>query len=346
MTPWRTYADPPQADPSLSRADRREQARALRDDLGFDEALRSSGTGFVVWMCSDALDAVASPAGITLDAAHVDDALPGSWERDLLDLARTRAPSPRAAQALAEGYQEGVGWVATVPLHEARAEALGRARRLATDVRAGAAQSVATATRRLVSRDARVRPDRAAARWGSQVELVADPGAEVAQYRESLPEPVARMLAQYQVSDAVSGSDGQLLVVMARGSDADDVVLLEALPAHPSTREPSMGAWRDGSDVHRVLLAREAVPLVPAEFAGWSTSADGSISRVWSRARASSDAVDLGGRRASARRWGAALGLLHAASSDAASLAGYVGRSRRFAAAVSDVVAEERTQQG
>jgi hypothetical protein len=347
VTPWRTYADPPQTDPGLTRDQRRERGRQARDDIGFDDALRTGGTHQPVWMCADALDAVVDPIGtgrpgVVMDAAHVDDALPGPWERDLVDLARRRARTGRSIEALAEGYQQGVAWVADVPLHEAHAEALRRARRLARDAPLPAALSHATAVRRLVSRDARVRPGRAAERWGGEVTSWADPTAELAQYRESLPEAAARILAQYRVADAVAGPRGQLLVVMARGSGADDVILLEAVPAQPSSREVRMGAWREGSDVQRVLLAREAVPLVPAEFMGWSTSPDGSTGRAWSRARASTAAVDLGSGRGSARRWGTALGLLHAASADAAWLTGYIGRSRRFPAALRDVVNDER----
>lgn len=342
VSPWRTYADPPQVDADLARAERYARGRRLRHEVGFAEALRSAGTGQAVWMCADSLDLVSGPGGPLLDAAHVDDALPGPWERDLLDLARVRGLTGGRAEALAEGYQQGVAWIADVPLHEARAEALRRATRLAEDARASSALSARQAVEKLVSRHGRVRRDRAAARWGDDVDAIADPSAEVAQYRESLPEPVGRMLAQYRVTDAVAGAHGQALMVLSRGPDDDDVILLEALPADASTRETSMGAWREGSDVHRVLLAREAVPLVPAEFAGWSTSPDGAVARIWSRARASSGRVELGGRRASARRWGATLGLLHGVHCDAALLAGYLGRSRRFPEAVREIVTEER----
>ncbi len=338
MTAWRTYADPPASDPSLGRAERTARARARREEVGFADALRTSGSGYVVWMCADALDAVAGPAGIVLDAAHVDDCLPGPWESDLLELAALHGMGGRAVEAMAEGYQRGVSVVAAEPLHAARAEALRRSGALADAISRQAAQSSATAVRRLVSPGARLRHDRIAARWGGAVESVADLGAEMAQYRESLPEADARLLTQYRIADAVAGGDGRLLALLARGSEGDDVLLLEAAPAEPSTREESFGAWRDGSDVQRVLLAREAVPLVPAEFAGWSTSADGAVARVWSRARAATERPELGGRRASARRLGTALGLLHAANGDAASLAGYVGRSRKFPAAVRDAV--------
>ena len=342
MTAWRTYADPPESNPSLSRSERVARGRARRDEVGFADALRTSGSGYVVWMCADALDAVAGPTGIVLDAAHVDDCLPGPWESDLLDLAARQGMGGRAAAAMAEGYQRGISAVAAEPLHGARAQALRRSGALARAIAPGAAQSSATAVRRLVSPGVRLRHDRIAARWAGAVAPVADLGAEMAQYRESLPEADARLLAQYRVADAVAGDDGRLLVLLARGSDGDDVLLLEAAPAEPSTREESFGAWRDGSDVQRVLLAREAVPLVPAEFAGWSTSADGAVARVWSRARAATSRPELGGRRSRARRLGAALGLLHAANGDAASLAGYVGDSRKFPAAVRDAVLAAR----
>ena len=342
MTAWRTYADPPQSDPGLSRSERTALARARRGAIGFADALRTSGSGYVVWMCAEALDAVAGPEGPVLDAAHVDDCLPGPWESDLLDLAARQGMGGRAAEAMAEGYQLGIAAIAAEPLHAARAEALRRSRALARSVSSAAAQSSATAVRRLVSPGARLRRDRIAARWGGEVHAVADLGSEVAQYRESLPEAYARLLAQYRVADAVAADDGRLLVLLARGSDGEDALLLEATPAEPSSREASFGAWRDGSDVQRVLLAREAVPLVPSEFAGWSTSADGSVARVWSRARAATARPDLGGRRASARRLGAALGLLHAVNGDAASLAGYVGHSRKFPAAVRDAVLSVR----
>ncbi len=338
MTSWRTYADPPASDPTLSRAERKGRARALRDELPFAEALSTAGTGYVVWMCADALDAVAGPTGTALDAVHVDDALPGPWETDLIDLALHQGMGGRAAESMAEGYQQGLAAVAAEPLHAAQAEALRRSRRLAAGVTAEAAQSTTTAVRRLVSSGARLRRDRAEAHWGCAAEAIGDLGSEMAQYRESLPEHDARLLAQYRVADAVAGEGGRLLVLLARGTDGDDVLLLEATATHPSTRESSFGAWRDGSDVQRVLLAREAVPLVPAEFAGWSTSADGAVARVWSRARLAVEVPDLGGRRARARRLGTVLGLLHAATGDAASLSGYVGHSRKFPLAVRDAV--------
>ena len=336
MSPWRTYADPPESDPSAGREERKATARALRDDVDFDTALADNATGFVVWMCADALDLVDSPRGPIIDAANVDDALPGPWEADLLDLARRRSLTGRAVEAMAEGYQRAVAALAMEPLHASRGEALRRSRGLAAGMEASAAQSVTTAVRRLVSPGARLRRDRVADRWGCAAQDSPDLGAELAQYRESLPEPSSRLLAQYRVADALAGDAGRLLVLMSRGSDGDDVVLLEATPAHESTRESEFGAWREGSDVQRVLLAREAVPLVPAEFAGWSTSADGMTARVWSRARAAKSLPDWGGKRARAQRLGAALGLLHASSADAASLAGYLGHSRRFATAVRD----------
>jgi hypothetical protein len=284
-----------------------------------------------------------------LDAADVDDALPGPWEADLIALARTEASGAKAVLALAEAYQRAVGAVADEPLHAARAEAGRRARRLAAGVPRDAARSADTAVRRLVSSGTRLRRNRVAEGWSvrpggsaepplsGSVADAPDPTVEMAQYRESLSEPGAQLLVQYALADAVVSDDGRMLALLARG--ADDVLLLEGRPVAPSTREPQWGAWRDGSDVHRVLLARETIPLVPVELGGWSTSADGSVARVWSRARIATESLALGGRRERARSLGTALGLIHAVNGDAAALAGYLGRSRAFPEALREAVA-------
>lgn len=338
MTTWRIYADPPSTESGVTRTERRRRARSLRDEIDFEQALAQSATPYAVWMCSDALDIATGPTGPLIDAVHVDDALPGPWESDLLDLARREDLSGRAAEALGEGYQRAVTAVADEPLHAVRDAARRLAVGLAAGVSPGSAQSARMAERRLVSAGTRIRRDRVSAWWSSAVEDGGDVAGEMAQYRESLPEALSRLLSQYTAVDAVRGDHGRMLVLLAQGTDGDDVVLLEAVAAQASTREADMGVWRDGSDVQRVLLARESVPLVAPEFIGWSTSPDGAVARVWSRARASkSDGAparaDLGGTRARARRLGAALGLLHAASGDPVSLAGYLGQSRKFPAA-------------
>ena len=338
MTPWRTYADPPIPDPDRGRDDRRAAGRARRDEFGFDTALAGDASGFVVWMCADSLDAVAGPRGPVVDACQVDDALPGPWEADLLDLARRQEWTGRAAEAMAEGYQQAIASIAAEPLHSSREQALRRARRLAEDVDPATAQSSETAARRLVSPGLRLRHDRVAERWQSDVGPSGDISPELAQYRESLPEPMARLAAGYRIGDALADGDGRLMVLLSRGADRDDVLLLEAVPVGASSREERYGVWRDGSDVQRVLLAREVVPLVPADMPGWSTSPDGTTARVWSRARAARSGSTWGGGRGSARRLGAALGLLHAVGGDAPSLAGYLGHSRRFPAAVRSAV--------
>lgn len=336
-TPWRTYADPPQSDGALDAAQRRSRGRERRHDVDFDDALDDNASGYVVWMCADALGAVQGPRAPIIDALAVDDALPGPWEADLLDLARRRGLTGGAAEVMAQAYQAAVAAIAAEPLHAVRAAALRRASRLAKDIEPAAVASSEAAVRRLVSgksAPAQLRSDRVSLRWGAEAGPAQDLGAELAQYRESLPEPTARLLAQYRVADALADSAGRVLILMARGQGTDDVILLEAAPAEASSREDDYGAWRDGSDVQRVLLARESVPLIPSEFAGWSTSADGATARVWSRARAAKSLPDWGPKRARARALGSALGLLHATTGDAASLAGYLGHSSRFPEAV------------
>lgn len=339
MTPWRTYADAPWVDPDLTRRDRRELGRAARDEVDFARALADAGTGWVVWMCADSVGVADDAGRPVLDAVRVDDALPGPWEWDLVDLARRVAPEGgRPVESLAEGYQSAIADLAREPLHSVRAAALRRSRRLASDVGGRAAESAATAVRRLVTSSASLERKRVARHWASDVVAAPDVSQEMAQYRESLPESTALLLGHYRVHDAVASPDGRLMVLLSHGSDAEDVLLLEATPAGPSSREASVGAWRDGSDVQRVLLVRESVPLVSAELTGWSTSADGLTARAWSRARLAQKAPELGTSRERARRLGAALGLLHAAGSDAALLAGYLGGSRRFPAALREHV--------
>lgn len=335
MSPWKTYADPPWVDPELTRSQRRAQGRARRDDIGFADALATGGTGYVVWMCADSLDVVDDHGHGVLDACDVDDALPGPWEWDLLDLARqVSGDGGRAVQALVEGYQQAMADVADEPLHAVRAQALRQSRRSAEGVSPRASQSAATAARRLVSSSTLLRHDRVARRWGAPAMQAPDIGQEIAQYRESVPEATALLLTHYRVCDALGSEDGRLLVLLARGADAEDVIVLEATPARPSLREDGVGAWRGGSDVQRVLLARETVPLVPVELTGWSTSADGATAHTWSRARAAVEVPDLGGARGRARRLGTTLGLVHAAGSDAAGICGYIGRSRALSHAV------------
>lgn len=343
MNPWRTYADAPWVDPDLTRQERRDLGRTTRGEVGFAQALADGGTGWVVWMCADSLGAVDDGGRSALDAVHVDDALPGPWEWDLLDAARRVAPEGgRPAEALAEGYQAAISALAAEPLHSVRSAALRQSRHLASGVPGRGTESASAAVRRLVSPSATLLRERIAGHWDADVADAADVSQEMAQYRESLPESTALLLGHYRVHDAVGSSDGRLMVLLGRGSDAEDVLLLEATPAGPSSREPSVGAWRDGSDVQRVLLVRESVPLVPVELTGWSTSADGMTARAWSRARLARREADLGTPRARARRLGSALGLLHGVGSDAAVIAGYIGRSRRFPEALREHVESAR----
>lgn len=346
MTPWRTYADPVVLDPVQSAKERRDAGRALRDERPFAVALAQaesmSVTGIVVPLVAatpDSFGPVDTGFGAAvLDVLDVDDALPGPWEWDLLLLARGVKGAP-AVRALAEGYQAGVAAIAGRPLHAARDEAADIGGRLARGLRG---ENASGAEALLVASGPRLRPGRVAERWGVPVSApLGDVTRELAQYRESVSEPVAALLAHYRVADALAAEDGRLIALLAHGSAPHrDVILLEATAVGPSPLEPLVGAWREGSDIQRVLLARESLPLVPQAMQGWSTSPDGSVARVWARARAlPGRAPDLGGRRKRAASMGTVLGLIHAAGGDANALHGYLGRSRRFGDALVDAVA-------
>lgn len=344
MTPWRTYADPAVIDSQRSADEQVFAGRTLRDLVTFGEALTGVPTGIVVPLIgiSDigGVGAVDGDAGApVLDVLDVDDALPGPWEWDVVGLAGSLGE--RAIRALAEGYQQGVAAIGREPLHSARGRALAIAGRMA---RGEDALSYPDGVRRLVGKGAQpeLRADRVAARWHQPVSgrpPLSDLAREFAQYRETVSESVAALLGNYRVADALVSEDGRLMVLLARGQR--DVVLLEALPVSASTWEPRAGAWRAGSDVQRVLLARETVPLAPLTMLGWSTSPDGAVSRVWSRARGSDrskrDAKGSGTRRR-AHDAGVVLGLVHALGGDAGMLSGYLGRSGRFADALVDAI--------
>lgn len=347
MTPWRTYADPAHLDPARSADEQVLAGRTLRDTVPFRQALTGDPTGIVVPLAGlrdiAGVGAVATDAGdVVLDVLDVDDALPGPWEWELRRAAE--GLGERSVRALAEGYQEGVAAVGREALHAAKARALSVASRLARGLDG---DDCAQAARRLVGKGAvpQLRPDRVAARWQRPVAgraALADLGREFAQYRETVAEPVAALLANYRIVDALESADGRLLVLLAHGDR--DVIVLEAVPAAASSWEPRAGAWREGSDVQRVLQARETVPLVPLTMLGWSTSPDGSVARAWSRARGAGRARDAAGKSGSRRRAhdaGVVLGLVHALGGDAGMLSGYLGRSGRFADALVEAVGSQ-----
>lgn len=340
MTPWRTYADPVTLDPDRSADEQVFAGRTLRESVSFRDALTATPTGIVVPLVSvtdlAGIGPIQTDAGTTvLDLLDVDDALPGPWEWDLVGLARSLGE--RSVRSLAQGYQEGVAAIGREPLHSARARAIAVATRLARGLDG---ENYEEAARRLVGKGAQpeLRADRVAARWGRPIEgraSLADLGRELAQYRETVAEPVASLLGHYRLADALVSDDGRLLVLMAHGNR--DVLLLEALPVSTSTWEPRAGAWRAGSDVQRVLLARETVPLAPLSMLGWSTSPDGAVARAWSRARGSDRAhteAKKSGNRRKAHDAGVVLGMVHALGGDAGLLSGYLGRSDRFADAL------------
>lgn len=354
--PPRDYADPPRVPTSPSSAEREYLGRLRRKEVGFAEALASvtpdrggetdspGPTGIDVWLVGEAGVASLMPVdgsgeSSILDFTNVDDALPGPWELDVVALARHVAKNDggRVVPDMAEGYRRAVTSLAHAPLHARTERAVALATRSTRDALGASAEA---ALERLVKSgdEPLLRRDRVAKRWDAPVVDAEGVERELAHYRETVAEPVAALISHYSVADAVSDESGRLLVLLAR--QADDVILLEAIPAGPTPLEESVGAWRHGSDLQRVLLVRESLPLVPPEMLGWTTSPEGNVARAWARARAlpKGAKVDLGGRRRRARAYGTVLGLLHARSGDAAMLAGYLGLTPKFGAALAAAV--------
>lgn len=342
--PLREYADPPRVPVTPSSAEREHLGRLRRKDIGFTEALTSASSGIDAWLVGEAgvgsMMPVTANADISLlDITDVDSALPGPWEQDVVALARRVAKQDgnRVIPDLAEGYRRAVTSLAHAPLHARNERAIALAARATGEATGSSAEA---AQERLVKAgdEPILRRDRVARRWDSDVEDADGIDRELAHYRETVTEPVAQLIAHYAVADAVADDAGRLMVLLA--GQRDDVIVLEALPAGPTPLEARVGAWRHGSDLQRVLLARESLPLVPPEMLGWTTSPEGDIARAWSRARAlpKGAKVDLGGRRRRARAYGTVLGLLHGRTADAAMLAGFLGMTPKFGAALAAVV--------
>lgn len=376
--PWRTYADPFVADPSTSYEDRRRAGRALRDAVPYDVALSLSAldglpsqvdrvgaavvatgaTGLVVSLVGDSSVGNFAPVALdgrlnVCDARSVDDALPGPWECDLASLALSvgvaeerRAKRADLVEAVAVGYREGVEALATVPLHAAGDVARARATARVSGVDPDRVATYATAEGRLVEGDARprLRSGQLASMWAAPVaEAPEELTREFTQYRETVVEPFASLLMGYPVMDARVAEDGRAMILLARDAPSRhgrDVVLVEGVPVSASPLEAVLGAWRQGSDVQRVLDARERLPLAPAAMLGWSTSRDGSIARAWSRPRLSNKPLAPSVTRKRARSAGFTLGLIHARTGDPVALSGYLGKSDRFPKALVASVAE------
>lgn len=381
--PLHTYADPPR--PSSDAADSRSRGRERRRELGFDALLAAADrrigpaaaevaaalatgerSGIEVMLLGDvgldALAPVASGGALVLDVVSVDDALPGPFEIDVVmlgaELARWSSGKRRrvVVEDFARHYRHAIHHLAETPAHareeRARIEgvaALDTARR---HLRIPPARTVEGAVARLIAdRDGapRLRRSRVRAWADAEVRPAADdPVREIAQVRETLPEAESAWLSSYRVADAVDVGSGDRLALLA-GADPGDRVILWGAAARPSTLEPVLGAWREGSDLQRVLLARARVPLAPAGTSGWSTSPDGSIGRAWMRLRTTASPTwGFTVRDRDLPRWAAAcgtvLGLVHGRTGDVHALAGYLGRSTKFDRALGDALTRSRAE--
>lgn len=308
---------------------------------------------------------VESADRVVADLVNVDAALPGPFELDVLLAAhaclpplagRGRRRRAAALAALGHSYADAVAAIAEVPLHDARTVA---ARLSAAAVRSGRAQpradAVATfthATRALVrgGRDPRLRRGRLARWFGTEaLDAPRDADREFVQYRDTLSELDALALSGYRfveacdVPTATPARDARVeqaggRIVLLAGPSSGDVVLLEGREVTDSPGEPGLGAWRDGSDIQRVLSARSRVGVAGEAYLGWSTRPDGRQPRVWSRlrlgARAGATPLVSADPVVHASVVGTVLGLSHALTGDAYVLRGYVGKGPGFARAL------------
>lgn len=353
----REYADPPIIDPTQDAATRRAAGKARRGEVSREDVLRGgvdSQLNVLLAGPSAHVVPVAESADVLLDLIDVDDMLPGPFEVDLCAALAVLAPTtPKRkrgviAHSLGFGYAEAIEVAARAHAHDrlqlARHWSARLARRLVkSDIcdtpwsaQGGVAALVHSSGSRL--RRGRVRHLLSGRSDESTVsEPPASWEAEWRQYRETLTEAEQDLLRWYSPIEVLGVDDD--LIVLARGSQADDLLVLHARATHPSPLESEWGVWRQGSDVQRVLVARSRVPLEPEDLLGWSTSPDGLVGRAWGRLRLGRMrwSTSTSAQRDRARDHGRILGLSHARTGDVHALRGFVGNPASFAKALSRV---------
>jgi uncharacterized protein (DUF2252 family) len=345
-------------------------------------------TGITTQLCGDAhlanFGTFATPERrLLLDLDDFDETLRGPFEWDLKRLAASIVIAARhrgfRASIGDEGVLAAVEHYRRIMRELAEADVLdvwyasvdreGLIRAVDEEVANGTTPPrVAIATRRLFERAERRTSAHAAARLtervDGQVRMREDPPilsrdvlppqrrelavGFLADYRDSLPDHVHRLLARYQVIDVARrvvgvGSVGtRAYVVLLHGRDADDPLVLQIKEAGPSVLEdhlaPSTALPAGRRVVHGQRLMQSASDL----FLGWlhAVGPDGVERDFYVRQfRDMKSGVDLetiteDGLVAYARLCGRLLANAHARGGEPAEIAGYLGTSRRFAEAL------------
>jgi uncharacterized protein (DUF2252 family) len=241
----------------------------------------------------------------------------------------------------------------------------------ALDAQAAADQldaSVAARTRKLLERSRRRTSAQAAAKLteavDGQVRFREDPPilssaalpadrieltrSSMHRYLDSLPGYRRQLLARFEVVDATRrvvgvGSVGtRAYLVLLRGRDTDDLLILQVKEALPSVLERHLGPATQATSGHRVVEGQHTMQTASDMFLGWLTMAgpDGVERDFYVRQfRDMKGGVDLErvrpiGLVAYARLCGRLLANAHARGGQPAQIAGYLGSGGRFAEAM------------
>ncbi|MFJ5229458.1 DUF2252 domain-containing protein [Kitasatospora sp. NPDC088391] len=166
----------------------------------------------------------------------------------------------------------------------------------------------------------------------------------LADYRATLPEERGRLLDRYSYVDAARkvvgvGSVGtRCFVVLLRGRDADDPLILQAKEAGASVLEPYLEPSRYAHHGQRVVAGQLLTQAASDIFLGWMTGPAGRHF-YWRQLRDMKGSAEVGtmtsaALRAYARLCGTALARAHARSGDRIAIAAYLGRNDTFDRAV------------
>ncbi|RKE22282.1 DUF2252 domain-containing protein [Streptomyces sp. TLI_171] len=330
-------------------------------------------SGLTVQLCGDAhlvnFGLFGSPErSLLFDLNDFDETLPGPFEWDVQRLAASLAVAAQengesdddahrvvldAVRSYREHIRElaGLGelavWYRQINAEELAANLKGKPRRLIeADITAARRRDSLQAAGKLTEMTADGRR-----RFKEQPPLIEHVGfdadevrALLADYRATLAEERGRLLDRYRYIDAARkvvgvGSVGTAcFVVLLRGRDLDDPLVLQVKEAQASVLEPYLKTSQYSHHGERVVAGQRLIQAASDIFLGWMTG-PGGRHFYWRQLRDMKGSAEVGAMTTRAlgsyaRLCGTALARAHARSGDRIAIASYLGRSDTFDRAI------------
>jgi uncharacterized protein (DUF2252 family) len=199
---------------------------------------------------------------------------------------------------------------------------------------------------RIASRPPLIVPLREIPRDEDPAEIEALVGAELDEYRASLPDHVAALLDRYRYRDLAIkvvgvGSVGtRCLIVLLKGRDSRDPLFLQLKEAGPSVLEDHLAPSVYPQHGQRVVEGQRLMQAASDVFLGFHVAATGTHF-YWRQLKDMKGSLEVDGMsRRTARRYaglcGWTLARAHARSGDPAVIAGYLGGADTFDRAVAE----------